>query len=99
MIIMLTAGSAPQLQDPLNFSAFKVVTSAPLKKGALAKALGTAGRADGETAAFIDQAWLRAQIPDDEPGWLGKLDGMIAYAGTKGWLAEDGAIRAHVETA
>jgi hypothetical protein len=34
----------------------------------------------------------------DDPDWQQKLAGMVAYAGSKGWLDEQGRIRAHVET-
>jgi hypothetical protein len=30
--------------------------------------------------------------------WLEGLDGMIAFAMTKGWTDETGAVRAHVES-
>jgi len=33
-----------------------------------------------------------------DPEWNAQLEGVLAYAGSKGWLREDGAIRAHVET-
>lgn len=33
----------------------------------------------------------------DDADWLEKLAAMISYAGTKGWLDEQGRIRAHVE--
>jgi hypothetical protein len=34
----------------------------------------------------------------DDPDWQQKLAGMISYAESKGWLDEQGRIRAHVET-
>ena len=34
---------------------------------------------------------------DDDPEWQAKLAGMIAYAESKGWVGEDGTVRAHVE--
>ena len=34
----------------------------------------------------------------DDPDWQQKLAGMVSYAGSKGWLDEQGRIRAHVET-
>lgn len=33
----------------------------------------------------------------DDPEWQQKLTGMVAYARSKGWLDEQGRIRAHVE--
>lgn len=35
----------------------------------------------------------------NDPAWREQLDGMLGYARTKGWIGEDGAIRAHVEVA
>lgn len=34
----------------------------------------------------------------DDQDWQQKLAGMISYAESKGWLDEQGRIRAHVET-
>ena len=33
------------------------------------------------------------------PGWATGFAGMLEYAATKGWIADDGSIRAHVEWA
>lgn len=35
----------------------------------------------------------------EDPGWCEQFEGMLAYAASKGWVREDGAIRAHVEPA
>lgn len=34
----------------------------------------------------------------DDPDWQRQLAGMMSYAQSKGWLDEQGRIRAHVET-
>jgi hypothetical protein len=44
-------------------------------------------------AVLEDLAGERAADPD----WRRQLEAMLAYAGSKGWLREDGAIQAHVE--
>jgi hypothetical protein len=46
-------------------------------------------------AAFVRSSWLRDH---GEPSaqWRAKLDGMLAYAATRGWL-RDGHVQAHVE--
>lgn len=33
----------------------------------------------------------------DDPSWRDGLEKMFAYAETKGWVNEDGAVRAHIE--
>ena len=35
----------------------------------------------------------------DDPAWSTQFEQMIAYAETKGWRREDGAVRVHVELA
>jgi hypothetical protein len=50
----------------------------------------------------VEPATLRALAGAraDDADWTGQLDGMLAYAASKGWIREgDGAIQAHVETA
>jgi hypothetical protein len=32
-----------------------------------------------------------------DPEWTEQLEAMVAYARSKGWVRDDGAIRAHVE--
>lgn len=49
--------------------------------------------------SWVDPADLTALAGrSDDADWQQKLAGMISYAGTKGWLDEQGRIRAHVET-
>jgi hypothetical protein len=33
----------------------------------------------------------------DDPSWREGLEKMVAYAKSRGWVSEDGAVRAHVE--
>ncbi len=75
--------------------------------GALAAALSVhhTGRVEpGGDALILPDAvrrLARTDGPDGSPGvdatWEAGFGDMLAYAGTKGWIAEDGAIRAHVE--
>lgn len=56
----------------------------------------------GADDAFVSPEALRALAGERgaDAAWLARLDGMLAYAATKGWVREeDGAIRAHVEHA
>ena len=54
------------------------------------------GTVDESGDVMIDIARLRSAGPDDD-AWRSGLDGMVAYAGTKGWLDDDGThVRAHI---
>jgi len=32
-----------------------------------------------------------------ESGWESEFDGMVAFATAKGWISDDGSLRAHIE--
>ena len=63
----------------------------------ISSALASAGRYDGEHA-WIEQGWLTRQGEAYGSAWREGFDKMAGYAQSKGWI-ENGAIRAHVETA
>lgn len=88
------------LLEPENFTAFKL-TSHGGELPELAAALGDLGDVDADGAhVWLTIAALRSLAGDlaSQPGWSKSFDGMIRYAGSKGWLSENGeAIRAHVE--
>jgi hypothetical protein len=94
MFVNLIAGAAT-LQDIDNFKAFKVVTSLP--EGAIAGALGAAGRVDGKHV-WIDPAWVKAHGRPDDTAWVAGLNKMLDYAKGAGWTDEHGAVRAHIES-
>lgn len=101
MIIILAADSAPRLDDPDNFRAFKIVAPKDMDRAALMRALGTLGRPDAasDDHAWIDETALRslANRPTDKT-WHDNASAMLAYARKSGWTdAETGAIRAHIE--
>ncbi len=96
MIIAIDAGGAVTLQEADNFRGFKV-TSAVSGKDALAKALASVGRYDGEHA-WISRAWLEKQGASHGASWKAEFDKMLGYAQSKGWVEND-SIRAHVEAA
>jgi len=56
-------------------------------------------RVNAPSHTFITPQTLRKLAGDlaDDPQWTAQLEAMLAYAGSKGWLREDGAVRAHVE--
>jgi len=73
----------------------------------LAAALEAAGAgwvdADGDARIPSDSLRaLAAQAVDDEgtelgDGWESEFTGMLDFAGSSGWIDDDGAVRAHVE--
>lgn len=71
------------LEQPDDFKAFKVVVQ-------------------GAEHAYVQPSTLLelagAQRADD-PAWRADLDKMLAFAGEHGWVRDDGAVRAHVESA
>ena len=96
MIIELTAAGIT-LVAPEDVKGFKLVAPAGLTGDALATALGEAGRLVGEHA-WISPAWVRAASGlAGDAAWEKGFAGMVAYATTKGWVDDTGAIRAHIE--
>lgn len=58
--------------------------------------LGTWG-GGAEAELRVAELRSRAAAGDVAPDWAPRWDAMIAYAGHKGWLSEDGTtVRAHV---
>ncbi|UNK47878.1 hypothetical protein [Arthrobacter sulfonylureivorans] len=48
--------------------------------------------------AFISADFIRQHAPDtgERESWLSRLQGMVDYASSKGWLSREGDIRAHI---
>jgi hypothetical protein len=75
--------------------------------GALAAALSLhdAGTVDPAGDALVPPAAVRRLATEAaleegrplDPGWEARFGGMLEYAAGKGWIADDGAVRAHVE--
>jgi hypothetical protein len=60
------------------------------------------GRMQDADTAFLDVAALRAAAEPlaTAPDWASRWDAMVAGAGDKGWLSDDGAsLQVHVESA
>ncbi|MBB3086861.1 hypothetical protein [Geodermatophilus sabuli] len=60
------------------------------------------GRLQDAETGFLDVAALRAAAEPQAGAadWAQQWDGMVEYAGRKGWLADDGAsLQVHVESA
>lgn len=96
MIIAIDPKGNVALNEATDFKGFKVTTPNN-DETFMTRALAAAGRYDG-THAWISQDWVIAQGAGHGPAWRDGFDKMAAYAQSKGWI-ENGAIRAHVETA
>lgn len=92
-----TAAGPPVVDERDDFGRFHVEVAGD---GDVDAAVSTFGRLDDDG----DHAWISVQAireatsgPVDE-GWEQRFQGMLDYAGSKGWLDEDrAAIRAHIE--
>jgi len=85
-------GNIPRLDDIDNFRALKLVVAAGERPP-----LDRVGRVDGDHV-WLDRAWLEANGRPADPDWVRAFAGMIGYAEKSGWVDDDGAIRAHIET-
>jgi hypothetical protein len=92
-IFVDTAGA--ELRDPTNFAAFKVV----LNGDGADDSIAGVGRwlDEGHVAISIDALRTLAGPHAGDPQWEDGLAKMLAYAGSKGWIVDESAIRAHVE--
>ena len=88
------------LEDPSNFKQFHVaVRGAAVDVGA-ALARSGFGSMEGNDAMISVEAIRSAAAGRVGEGWDAGFESMLEFAGTKGWLSEDGrAVRAHVEPA
>lgn len=92
--------AAVSLEEPENCKQFHVAV-----RGAGAAGLDGVLRSTGAGKVLpsgdvmVDVEWLRRQAAGRVPdGWSTDFYGMLAYAGSKGWLDDTGhAIQAHVE--
>jgi hypothetical protein len=91
VIVVVGPDRPPLLAEADDCSAFHVGHLG----GDLATALeAIGGRLGDDGDARIPVAWVRQWSTAP----AGDLDGMLAYAGSKGWLDDDGTtLRAHVE--
>lgn len=94
-------GSPPvRLREAEDFKSFKVLADAGADDAALAGALAPVGELlpSGDAMIRIEAFKQLAGELRRDPQWLSQLQAMIAYAGKKGWLSEDGgSIQAHCE--
>ena len=86
------------LEQAEDFRAFRIEVQDDVSGDALRRALNGVAALEGESHAWVSEAALRTfPAVRDNAEWQKKLDGMIAFARTRGWVNESGAIRAHIE--
>ena len=91
MKVVLRGGTV-LLEETDDFGSFAVRADPDVDADAALRCAG-AGYVDGD--ARIAVGWLRAAGPGTQE-WRQSLDGMLAYAASKGWLHGD-HVQAHVE--
>lgn len=103
MFVRVGSDGAVSLQEPDDLARFHVEVPSGISTEAAARALCSAGAGAahgdvaGEAAVVVSPDWIRAHAVDGAgAGWDEAFDGMLAYAASKGWIAADGRIRAHV---
>jgi len=95
MFVSFDSQGTARLEDVDNFKAFKVVLSPSMDNAAAA--LTQVGRVDG-SHLWIPRRWIEQHGRVTELAWLSGLDKMVEFASSAGWVDDDGAIRAHIET-
>ncbi|HVX20274.1 MAG TPA: hypothetical protein VHB02_02890 [Acidimicrobiales bacterium] len=103
LVVDLQAGTV-DLTDPDDFAHFAVRVSGPAEPAGGADRLAAVladtevGRLEGGADAFILPDAVRSLAAGRAgEGWEDGFAGMCRYAATKGWVADDGGIQAHVE--
>lgn len=97
-MVVVVARDVVRLDDPDDFSGFKVVVEEGTENQVM-QALAHVGRlADRETAWIRADAIRALAAGRVDEGWADGFETMQAFAGSKGWLSDDGEeIQAHVE--
>ena len=92
MIIDIT-DTAVTLTDPDDCGRFHVRVSPALPVAALDAVLASAGAGQrfGNDQVAVNISWLRTSARDVAADWADRFEKMLAFAGTKGWLTDDGA--------
>lgn len=88
---VVVRGGTVQLEEPDDFGSFAVRADPDADVDAVLRH-AQAGYLDGD--ARINVGWLRVAGSGTQE-WRQSLDGMLAYAASKGWLH----VQAHVERA
>ncbi len=92
MIVDIT-DTAVALTEPDDCGRFHVRVPSGLPVEALDALLASAGAGHrtGTDQVAVSITWLRSSAHDVAPDWADRFGKMLAFAGTKGWLTDDGA--------
>jgi hypothetical protein len=85
--------TAVALTEPDDCGRFHVRVPPGLSVEELDAVLASAGAGyrSGTDQVAVTISWLRLSAHDVPPDWADRFDKMLAFAGTKGWLTDDGA--------
>jgi hypothetical protein len=98
MIVDIT-DAAVVLTEPDDCGRFhlRVPSDLPVAELDALLAQSGAGHRTGTDQVAVTITWLRSSAHDVAPDWADRFDKMLAYAGTKGWLTDDGsAVVGHI---
>lgn len=96
MRVHLTNAGAITLDEPSVFNRLDVLV-APQSPERLEQAIARIGSRDGDDHVRLSPSVLRFLSSDaGSAEWDAKFDAMISYAANKGWLDEQGRVRAHL---
>ena len=92
MIVDITE-TAVALTEPDDCGRFHVRVPAGLPVEMLDALLASAGAGQrtGTEQVAVSITWLRSSADDVASDWADRFDKMLAFAGTKGWLTDNGA--------
>ncbi|MDO8251289.1 MAG: glucose 1-dehydrogenase [Rhodoferax sp.] len=96
MRVHLTNAGAITLDEPSDFNRLDVLVD-PQSPERLEQAIARIGSPDGADHVRLSPSVLRFLSSDaGSAEWDAKFDAMISYAASKGWLDEQGRVRAHL---
>jgi hypothetical protein len=99
MIVDITDNGVT-LTDPDDFRRFHSRVPVGVTDDAVDVVLGRAGAGHsvGADQVAVNVTWLRAAATGGDENWEPSFQQMLNFAGTKGWLTDDGcAVLAHIE--
>jgi hypothetical protein len=99
MLVRITLAGEAVLTDTEDFRRFSIRFDPGARgTGGAEAALGRVAPPDGDAAAWVSEEALRRMAPrGGDPEWEAGLARMIAFARSRGWVDEQGGIRAHIE--
>ena len=96
MRVHLTNTGAITLAEALDFKRLDVLVD-PQSPAQLEQSIARVGSRDGEGHVRLSPQVLRfLSSHAGSADWEGQFDGMIGYAASKGWLDDQGRVRAHL---